>query len=592
MPSRRQLRLTSTYVKRSIHLPRSLLVDLAFRLWLHLHLGIFFDELTAIALLQMTGDRAPEGGVVHDCGRLSKVGYAVRSESDRQGFLRIWLAARNSSRKGVSSRIEAAEKAFDERLDGCFKFALDEVQGLGYPGVSDPRITISTRLHPVDGMNHEAAVLYRVDAQTLDGSLPVLRLPEDFNGLGYQNLISMIFRLMSFRDGWMRVGKATKRGNTDRPIAPLHLVLVEEPEAHLHAQVQQVFAKKAYAILRAHSNLGDKPDFTTQLIVSSHSIHVAHELDFACLRYFRRLPAGAVATVPVSTVINLKEVFGAKDETERFVRRYLKAQHCDLFFADAAILVEGPAERMLVPHFIREKYAFLNQCYVTLLEIGGSHAHRLKSLIEHLGLTTVVITDIDTENAAGEAVQPQRGVQQKTNNDTLKKWVPKIDTADELFDLEVAHKIVSDDGHLFAVRVAYQRPLTVVLENGGVEVESEALPYTFEDALVFENRAFFSTMQGTGLVAKFRNAITEKKTVPELGKAFFDALRKGVKAEFALDVMACTDFESITVPTYIAEALEWLEARLKKKQTEILPAPVAAAKMAVTDAVAVPEAAS
>ncbi len=490
------------------------------------------------------------------------------------------------------SAIEAAEKAFDERLDGCFKFALDEVQGLGYPGVSDPRITISTRLHPVDGMNHEAAVLYRVDAQTPDGSLPVLRLPEDFNGLGYQNLISMIFRLMSFRDGWMRVGKATKRGSTESPIAPLHLVLVEEPEAHLHAQVQQVFAKKAYAILRAHSNLGDKLDFTTQLIVSSHSIHVAHELDFACLRYFRRLPAGAVATVPVSTVINLKEVFGAKDETERFVRRYLKAQHCDLFFADAAILVEGPAERMLVPHFIRGKYAFLNQCYVTLLEIGGSHAHRLKSLIEHLGLTTVVITDVDTENAAGEAVQPQRGVQQKTNNDTLKKWVPKIDTADELFDLEAAHKIVSDDGHLFAVRVAYQRPLTVVLENGGVEVEAEALPYTFEDALVFENRTFFSTMQGTGLVAKFRNAITEKKTVPELGKAFFDALRKGVKAEFALDVMACKDFDNIAVPTYIAEALEWLEARLKKKQTEILPAPIAAAEMAVTDAVAVPEAAS
>jgi hypothetical protein len=43
-----------------------------------------------------------------------------------------------------------------------------------------------------------------------------LRLPEDYNGLGYQNLISMVFRLMSFRDGWMKVGKAGKRAATTR----------------------------------------------------------------------------------------------------------------------------------------------------------------------------------------------------------------------------------------------------------------------------------------------------------------------------------------------------------------------------------------
>ena len=117
-------------------------------------------------------------------------------------------------------------------------------------------------------------------------------MPEDCNGLGYQNLISMIFRLMSFRDAWMRVGKAGKGTLLDAPIQPLHLVLVEEPEAHLHAQVQQVFIKKAYTILRAHKDLGENPSLHTQLIVSTHSNHVAHETDFSCLRYFRRLPAG------------------------------------------------------------------------------------------------------------------------------------------------------------------------------------------------------------------------------------------------------------------------------------------------------------
>ena len=73
-------------------------------------------------------------------------------------------------------------------------------------------------------------------------------------------------------------------------IEPLHVVLIEEPEAHLHAQVQQVFIKKAYQVLRAHDAL-KHGSFSTQMIVSTHSSHIAHELDFTCLRYFRREPA-------------------------------------------------------------------------------------------------------------------------------------------------------------------------------------------------------------------------------------------------------------------------------------------------------------
>ena len=127
--------------------------------------------------------------------------------------------------------------------------------------------------------------------------------------------------------------------------------LIEEPEAHLHAQVQQIFIKKAYAVLRAHKDLGQNKQLRTQLLVSTHSSHVAHETSFACLRYFRRLPAGMSASVPVSTVINLSEVFGPEKDTKNFVTRYLRAQHADLFFADAAILVEGPVEAHAASQF-------------------------------------------------------------------------------------------------------------------------------------------------------------------------------------------------------------------------------------------------
>ncbi|QGM96248.1 AAA family ATPase [Methylocystis parvus] len=472
---------------------------------------------------------------------------------------------------GALQAIEAAQEAFDKRLTESFAAAFSEVEGMGYPGVTDPRPRVSTRLKPIDGLNHSTAISFEVDVIEESGVVtPLLRLPESNNGLGYQNLISMIFRLMSFRDAWMRVGKASK-SPTATITEPLHLVLVEEPEAHLHAQVQQVFIKKAYSVLRAHDGLKESTELCTQLVVSTHSSHVAHETSFSSLRYFRRLPAGMVAKVPVSTVVNLSEVFGTASATERFVTRYLRSQHADLFFADAAILVEGPAERMLLPNFIREHYDPLNQCYITLLEIGGSHAHRLQSLIEHLGLLTLIVTDLDTlDKRGGSSVQPSPGVEQVTNNATLKTWVPKLEDADLLLNADGKVKVEIHD-QLFEIRVAYQVPLKVT--RPGASVEETAYPYTFEDALVFENLSFFSTFAGSGLVKKFRDAINDGTSAADIGKRFFVALKDGKKAEFALDVLEAEAFSKLTVPHYIAEGLEWLQGQLKKKQVEVLPNP-------------------
>lgn len=469
---------------------------------------------------------------------------------------------------GALQSIEAAQDAFDARLAESFRAAFSEVEGMGYPGVTDPRPRISTRLKAIDGLNHSAAVSFEIDVIKQDGvTTSLLYLPEDSNGLGYQNLISMIFRLMSFRDGWMRVGKAFK-ASSDVRIEPLHLVLVEEPEAHLHAQVQQVFINKAYQVLRAHNDLGNNTKLHTQLVVSTHSSHVAHEMLFACMRYFRRLPAGMVAPVPVSAVVNLSEVFGPENDTERFVTRYLHAQHADLFFADAAILVEGPAERMLLPNFIRAYHPFLNQCYITILEIGGSHAHKLRPLIETLGLPTLIVTDLDTlDKAGGQSVQPAPGSGQVTNNATLKHWVPKLVDVDVLFAVDGTRKVIKHD-ELFEICVAYQTPLKVTVPSSNVE--EIAYPYTFEDAFAFQNLAFFPTFDGSGLVRKFQEAVSSGENAAAIGLKMYEALKTGKKAEFALDIINAKEFDTMIVPRYISDGLEWLEGQLRKKQVEIL----------------------
>ncbi|HCF7230423.1 AAA family ATPase [Pseudomonas aeruginosa] len=473
--------------------------------------------------------------------------------------------------------IQAAQTAFDSRLTSSFAPALLEVAGLGYPNHSDPAIKVETRLSPTDGMNHEAAVLFELDSVAGAPGAPPMRLPETSNGLGYQNLISMIFQLMAFRDDWLKKYKDSEE-RTDAGVEPIHLVLIEEPEAHLHVQVQQAFIKHAYHVLSNDPLLKKYPKLKTQMVVSSHSSHVAHETEYANLRYFRRLPAGmAGVPVPVSTVSNLSTVFGDKNrhkQTKEFVTRYLRAQHADLFFADAVILVEGAAERMMLPHFLRSHFPFLDRCYITILDIGGSHAHRLRPLVDALGIVTLVITDLDAGHKKS-AVPVKRKAAQETNNPTLRNWVKAQKVGhdvDTLLDLDDEHKAQQIDD-LFAIRIAYQTPIKIRLPS--TENEAEALPNTFEDSLVLSNVQHFKQKKGQGLTKPFAVALRESKTADDLGRALFDALREGDKAKFALQVLGDPDFTKLTLPEYIREGLVWLEEKLKKKSKELLIVPTA-----------------
>lgn len=355
----------------------------------------------------------------------------------------------------ILKAMENARKAFDKNLEEKFKDSIEELENLGYPGINNPTIKIESKVNATDTLKHESAVKYEISQNSSEEHY---HLPEQYNGLGYQNLISMVFRLISFRDDWMQVGKFNK-GIGNKTIEPIHLVLIEEPEAHLHVQIQQVFIKHAYKVLTENTFLKENPNFCTQLILSTHSSHIVKEVDFSDLRYFKRLNLSEKNTIPTTTVINLSDVFGDKEnETNKFVTRYLQTTHCDIFFADALILVEGSAENMLIPHFIRNKYPILNQMYITILEINGRHNHRLRPLIEKIGLTTLVITDIDAVSKEGyhKHEEPKRNKEIITTNYTINNWIIGINSLDSLLDLNSNKKIKEyEPPNTFSIRVAY-----------------------------------------------------------------------------------------------------------------------------------------
>jgi predicted ATP-dependent endonuclease of OLD family len=462
--------------------------------------------------------------------------------------------------EALVTAIAKAQADLDELIYNALKPAMEDVEVLGYPGLHDPQqFHFRTRIQTADLLAHSTAVQYLVDKGAVDESLP-----EHSIGLGYQNLQSLSFMLVSFR--------AARLNPPQGAPAAVHLVLVEEPEAHLHVQVQRNFSANALGLIRPkdeiHTNL------RSQLLISTHSSHLAHGDSFTRLRYVKRLPGAAAGGKPSTEVVNLGDAFGNDVETRTFAERYFQVQHTDLLFADGAVFVEGTAERMLVPLFIEREFPNLAKKYLSFVDIGGSHAHRLRPLIERLGIPTAVITDLDpvipTKSASGKTVRSAVHIAGQTDlecgNDTLTSWHPTLGSFKN-YGTPTAAELVWTSPAGVKVRFAWQLP---------VAAASNQWPSSFEDALVLSNIAWFKKLDEEvdekGDKRKHRGALGKVVDLVldhQDHVALLEALHKLMHGSFSKGDFAATIFERLTAgatldcPEYIKDALAWLGTELK-----------------------------
>lgn len=458
----------------------------------------------------------------------------------------------------VLGQQQSLENDFTKRLNDQFEAPFEELKSMGYPGIGgNPTVEISAQISGTDALQKSSSVRYRFDKKDEEF------LPESYLGLGYQNLIYLTFRLLEFRDKWMRVGKSASSGeNFEEQIEPIHLVLLEEPEVNLHAQVQRVFVSKAYDTLRNHPDLRDKntkkdkSEYQTQLVISTHSSHIINDIDFKNLRYFRRNHANTSIAMDHTTIANMSELFAnAKDEL-LFVSKHLKLTHCDIFFADGVIFVEGQAERLLVPEFISNSFPDLSNRYISMLEVNGAHTHKYKALVEKLGVTTLVLTDLDSVDKNGKSCFPQRNSDQKSNNDTLKIWHPQKETLDELVDLPKTEHMTTGEGA--PLYVAFQKPTQIS--------EKEVLSRTFEDALILANfdQEYF---QKKPKLETAKSAHEDgSKSLSESLYEYVQGLKKGDFAFDCLFHLADKESNRFNPPEYMSDGLKWLSAQLSLKE--------------------------
>ena len=449
--------------------------------------------------------------------------------------------------------IVTANKTYDEKLKKTFEVPVGELRNINYPGFQNPEIKIRSKIQIEEAIKHDSAVQFSIQG------MEELVLPEKYNGLGYRNLISIYLKLIDFREKWL---KALTDGKN---IEPIHIVFVEEPEAHLHAQAQQVFVRKAFEALCNNELIKEHPWLNTQLVLSTHSNHIVNELDLNCMRYFRRVIGDS--KIPISKVVNLSSTFGKdEEETKQFVTRYIRLTHCDIFFSDAVILVEGPAEKILVPNFLTK--AGLDSYYISVIEINGRHAHSFRKLIEKIGIATLIITDIDAaETKIGKdgkkhlsSVITSKGKGYKTSNPSIKNWLPEKEKIDDLLVLDEKEKIIGN------VKIAFQTSINVKWDKDTKDLV-EICPYTFEDALIFTNLELFRQdgLKKMGGITTISNLLRKSDSANELQQCIFEKLESKSdfkKADFAVSLLYKNDFIDLEAPAYIKEGLNWMKLYL------------------------------
>lgn len=144
------------------------------------------------------------------------------------------------------------------------------------------------------------------------------------NGLGYNNLIyaSTIFGDIIQRKELLK--------------QDYNLLLIEEPEAHLHPQLESTF-------FRYLQKLDIHNEF--QIIVSSHSPTITAKTKLDNVIVMKNINNTIYATSIKDTCL--------KNEDKIFLKKFLDVTKSQLFFSNGVILVEGISEALLLPIFAK-----------------------------------------------------------------------------------------------------------------------------------------------------------------------------------------------------------------------------------------------
>jgi predicted ATP-dependent endonuclease of OLD family len=318
------------------------------------------------------------------------------------------------------------------------------------------------------------------------------------NGLGRNNLLYLALVLS-------QLARVSTPG--DNSYVCFRLVGIEEPEAHLHPHLQDHLARNIKSIR-------DEQDKAMQLVLTSHSTHIASKLPLEnTVVIFQENQAGSLTSHYVLHGLDEKK----HADSIRHLSLYLDATKSRMFFARRLLLVEGVSEQTLIPRLFEichQGKKTLEGIGATVINVNGvAFRHFLAVVKNGYFLRCVVLTDSDS----------------------------KTQTLDRASDL----KKEFDTPNLIQVCISsdstFEKDIISANRGGvGKDILLEALKDTKPN-------------KGQGFADK-----TSKDEIEV--SAFFEEI-KDRKAEFAFNLARRLEKPdaALTIPPYIATAFKFLE---------------------------------
>lgn len=390
-------------------------------------------------------------------------------------------------------------------------------------------------------------------------------LTEESQGLGISNLIYMSLQIDRF--------SRTIQPNT------VNLFVIEEPEAHMHIQMQKVLVSYIETIFSSKKNL--------QGIITTHSTEIVKNVDVNEIKVIRS------ENNFMNRIVDLHQ-FIVNNGDKKFYETFFKLNFADLIFSDAVIFYEGDAERMYFESLINRqhsKYVNLTRQYISYCQCGGAHANKYFPLLNELEMTACVFTDIDYDK---DRVNLFKIDKDKSSNTTLNSIFPDRDCnvgsiyhqqkQDRKENIEIFTQ-TDIDGHARTLEEAilYKLLCNLVYHN---------TPYTNVDQRKFKSKMItaFVNVKRVKRNIKSRkynqaNKNRNKGVFIKYGRDFWKDIKIESKLDFSIptkkglvisirDVVNSldkTDFmysiimngkEVEILPNYIEEGLSWLNNKI------------------------------
>ena len=218
-------------------------------------------------------------------------------------------------------------------------------------------------------------------------------IPESQFGMGYTNLMVIIAKIVDYIELY---SKKDINGS-------VNILCIEEPESFMHPQMQELFIKnisKAIATL-----LGKKQQLDVfQIIITTHSTHILNSKiqsgnTLNNISYLGQAGANnIIKNISDDAIVSGRDI---DKKAYEYIKKYLRLEVSDIFFADAVILVEGVSEETYLRYEI-DKHPTLKNHHIKVYRIDGAYAHQFISLLDLLKIKTVIFTDLDLKRSEDE----------------------------------------------------------------------------------------------------------------------------------------------------------------------------------------------